>query len=117
MSATSTSDLVRDSQLHTRFVQGLTQHIYHKSSASARQRRIRIEELWQRQGELGNGTFGQVWLERCVAGPQDGQLRAVKAIPKDRASTANIDYKRELDAIAKFSHDRVSQPASERDCR
>jgi hypothetical protein len=106
------SDLVRDSRLTTRFIpdRALTQHVSHHSSRSARQRRIRVEETWQRHQELGNGTFGQVWLERCVAGPRDGQLRAVKAIPKDRTSSANIDYARELEAMAKFSHDRVWAP-------
>ncbi|EOO03023.1 putative calcium calmodulin-dependent protein kinase type 1b protein [Phaeoacremonium minimum UCRPA7] len=97
------SDLVRDSQLNTRFVAGAIQHVYYLSSSTTRRRRIRTEETWRRQRELGNGTFGRVWLEGCVSGSKQGQLRAVKEISKDGASTT-IDYGRELEAIAKFSH-------------
>ena len=100
------SDLVRDSQLNTRFVAGAIQHVYYLSSSTTRRRRIRTEETWRRQRELGNGTFGRVWLEGCVSGSKQGQLRAVKEISKDGASTT-IDYGRELEAIAKFSHGNV----------
>ena len=100
------TDLVRDSELTTRFGDGTVQHIYYVSNRNARQRRIRIEETWRRERELGNGTFGRVWLETCVSGTKTGEVRAVKEVSKNAASTA-IDYGRELEAIAKFSHDRV----------
>jgi serine/threonine protein kinase len=102
-----TSDLVRDSRLNTEFLDGQIKHIYFTSSRSARQRRVKVEEIWSRQKELGNGTYGQVWLESCISGQRSGKVRAVKAIRKDKTLSSNIDYKRELEATAKFSHDRV----------
>ncbi|KAF7557839.1 hypothetical protein G7Z17_g357 [Cylindrodendrum hubeiense] len=100
------SDLVRDSRLRTSVSAGLTHHTYYTSSPDARCRRARTKETWRRGRGLGNGTFGRVWLETCEAGPKSSQLRAVKEIPKDRTLSSSIDYSRELEAMAKFSHDR-----------
>ncbi|KAH7022221.1 kinase-like domain-containing protein [Ilyonectria destructans] len=101
------SDLIRDSQLTTRFLpDGTTQHaIYSTRVQSGRRRRIRVEETWRKERELGNGTFGRVWLEGCIAGPATGKLRAVKEIDKNSEVSA-IDYSRELEAVAKFSHEK-----------
>ncbi|KAH7171278.1 kinase-like domain-containing protein [Dactylonectria macrodidyma] len=101
-----TSDLVRDSQLRTAVSLGLTHHTYYESNLDSQRRRTRIKETWRRGRELGNGTFGRVWQETCEAGPKCSQLRAVKEIPKDRTLSSSIDYARELEAMAKFSHDR-----------
>jgi hypothetical protein len=43
-----------------------------------------------------------------VEGEREIKLRAVKQIPKARQSPKPIDYTRELEAIAKFSHRKVS---------
>jgi serine/threonine protein kinase len=102
--AESASDLVRDSKLHTEFPSGITKHVKYVSSRSARQGRLRVEESWKRQQTLGRGSFGQVWLETCISGPDQGKLRAVKEIAKGGSA---IDYERELEAIAKFSHSNV----------
>lgn len=103
----SQSDLVRDSRLDTIFINATTtRHIFVRSDRRAGQRQVRVEESWQRQRQLGNGTFGKVWLESCVGGPNTGQLRAIKEVAKGGDETA-VDYRRELDAIAKFSHDKV----------
>ncbi|KAH7125957.1 kinase-like domain-containing protein [Dactylonectria macrodidyma] len=74
------SDLVRDSQLTTKFfTDGATQHAINSVSVqSGRRRRVRVEETWGRQRRLGSGTFGSVWLESCTAGPSTGKFRAVK---------------------------------------
>ena len=104
--ASRASDLVRDSKLDTCFGEGTVQHIYQLSNPSTRQRRIRIEETWRGERQLGKGTFGRVWLQTCVSGPKKGEVRAVKEIFMDRSSNA-IDYGRELEAIAKFSNDKV----------
>lgn len=107
-SSTRLSDLVRDSQLTAAFSSGLTLHSYHVSSRSARQRKQVVEEAWEVQRELGNGTFGLVRLERCVKGPRAAQLRAVKEIIKaPTQGAAVIDYYRELEAMAKFSNEKV----------
>jgi serine/threonine protein kinase len=108
---TRLSDLVRDSRRDSEFSQGQVRHVYHVSNHITRQRRILVEEVWERQKELGNGTFGHVYLERCIAGPKEGQLRAVKAVAKDistsKSKDASLMYERELEAMAKFSHEKV----------
>ena len=60
---------------------------------------------------IGNGSFANVWREECVAGSPSVRVRAVKDIRKDSASLAE-NYSRELEAFAKFSHDRVSYPTA-----
>ncbi|KAK7428194.1 hypothetical protein QQZ08_005260 [Neonectria magnoliae] len=99
-------DLVRDSQLTTRFLgAGSTKHtIYVTPSQSRRRSRVRAEQIWNRERKLGNGTFGEVWLERCASGPTSGSVRAVKEMPKD--SSLPMNYLRELEAMAKFSHEK-----------
>jgi calcium/calmodulin-dependent protein kinase I len=67
----------------------------------------RAEEEWKRQRELGNGMYGRIWLERCLAGARQGELRAVKEIVKNRSKAAPVDYAREQEAIAKFLNCRV----------
>ncbi|KAJ4230755.1 hypothetical protein NW757_013953 [Fusarium falciforme] len=98
------SDLVRDFQLTTCFLAGdRTQHTVNRVSDRARHRRpSRINETWSREQELGSGGFGCVWLERCVSGPAEGKLRAVKEIRKDPSLL--VSYSRELEAMARFSH-------------
>ncbi|KAI9155402.1 Calcium/calmodulin-dependent protein kinase type 1 [Paramyrothecium foliicola] len=105
-SAAISSDLVRDSQLQPSVSPGLTHHTYYVSSVESGHRRTRHEETWARRRELGNGTFGRVWLEECEAGPKQGQLRAVKQIAINRDSSVSIDYGRELEAMAKFSNEK-----------
>jgi hypothetical protein len=62
------SDLVRDSRLNTTFLIDQTQHVSFASNTTSRQGKIRIVDTWRQQRELGNGAYGQVWLERCVSG-------------------------------------------------
>jgi serine/threonine protein kinase len=100
------SDLIRDSKLETAFADGDTVHSFRSSNSSAGQRRRRTQERWTRESQLGSGSFGTVWLEKCVEGQKLGQLRAVKEILKPEG-TRTIDYERELEAIAKFSHEKV----------
>lgn len=98
------SDLVHDSRLSTRFVAGNTIHTYLESTTvlNRRARRQKRVETWVRSKELGRGSFGIVWLERC---PRDNNLRAVKEIAKKKIR--KNAYHRELEAMIKFSHHRV----------
>jgi hypothetical protein len=98
------SDLVRDSKLNATIAKGITQHVSYVSDPSATRGRAKLEESWRWQRDLGAGTFGRVWLERCVEGPEPNRLRAVKAISKNQST---IEHERELEAIAKFSHENV----------
>ncbi|KAJ5081808.1 calcium calmodulin-dependent protein kinase type 1b protein [Penicillium alfredii] len=100
----SAVDLVRDSHLETEAAAGFTRHIVYVSNRNARQRRARREERWERQQELGTGSYGQVWLETCIEGEGTGRLRAVKEITKNDRSLTKVEYERELEALAKFSN-------------
>jgi hypothetical protein len=71
--------------------------------------REKIETKWMRIERVGKGAFGQVWRELRYnpGGKQDA--RAVKIIEKQQMSALNIDIKRELLALAKFSKDKVRE--------
>ncbi|KAL8855550.1 MAG: hypothetical protein Q9178_007819, partial [Gyalolechia marmorata] len=79
----------------------LTKHIYYTSRPG--QRKVRLEEHWARQRELGRGGFGAVYLEQCVKGDKQGRIRAVKEIQKSTGG----NYNRELEAIALFSQPKI----------
>lgn len=99
------SDLVQDSKLETRFHAKYVYHIYHESDSTKGQRAVLRREYWHRKKHLGSGGFGAVWLEQCVKGTQEGQMRAVKEIQRPRHG---FECNRELEALAKFSHARVN---------
>jgi hypothetical protein len=103
------SDLVRDSKLETRFYGEYTQHVYYVSGMTPRQRKVRKEERWARDKSLGNGASGTVYLEKSVTENGEVQRRAVKEIRKSAHKSGAIDYNRELEAIAKFSHPKVRE--------
>ncbi|CAH0033640.1 unnamed protein product [Clonostachys rhizophaga] len=103
------SDLVRDSKLETIIASNasVVRHISYVSNPRMRQRRLKKEETWRRRKKLGSGSFGCVWLEERLDGDDTGRLRAVKEITKSReGKRSEIDYNRELEAIAKFSHSK-----------
>jgi hypothetical protein len=110
------ADLVRDTKLEVVVFADHAVHTCYVPDPEMRRRRARVKERWERKAGrlLGRGGFGQVWLEQCAAGPAAGQMRAVKGIPKGGLPGSNaavaIDYARELEAIAKFSQDRVRSP-------
>jgi hypothetical protein len=55
---------------------------------------------WHWGEHLGGGTFGQVYIDKCMEVGRTEEKRAVKLIKKmDR-----IDYKRELEALAVLSY-------------
>jgi serine/threonine protein kinase len=98
------SDLIQDSKLETKFLPGETVHTYHEPDPTSGQRLVSRSEHWQRQREIGGGGFGTVWLEKCTkGGNRDIEVRAIKEIKIAR----QINYYRELEAIAKFSHRKV----------
>ena len=100
-------DLVRDSELETAFYGEYTQHVYHVSGTTPRQRKVRKEERWARDQSLGTGASGTIYLEKFMTENGEVQHRAVKEIRKRAHKSGTIDYSRELEAIAKFSHPKV----------
>ena len=102
------SDLIRDSELDTRFEPGFTVHTYREVQTSSERRLMQRHEYWCRVSEIGGGAYGRVWLEKCVQGHgRDSEARrAVKEV-KLQSGGRQINYSRELEAIAKFSHHKV----------
>lgn len=103
------SDLVRDSKIETEWLDSCLRHVFYESGPSARLRRICREERWVRQKFVGRGAFGNVYLEQCEVGSSQ-KLRAVKEIKKSVIPGEELDYMRELEAVAKFSHQKVGPP-------
>jgi len=103
-------DLVRDSKLDSQFLDGNTIHLYYESGPS--QRVVLRKEYWKRDHQIGQGAYGNVWLEKCVEGHRKGKQRAVKQIPTAQKRLKTGDYFRELEAIAKFSHAKVRSRTS-----
>lgn len=90
-----------------------TVHTFRESNPTSGQCLVIRSEHWQPQKRIGAGGFGSVWLEKRIKGGRsgaiahDGVVRAAKQIELD-TRFGPIDYNRELEAIAKFSHSRVS---------
>ena len=101
------SDVVLDWKLECDVRSDCTLQTRHVTNSAEGLWRERVEERWQRAKELGRGSFGVVWLEKCASGPSSGQLRAVKELRKSQASAKSKYYSKELEAIVKFSHRRV----------
>jgi serine/threonine protein kinase len=59
-------------------------------------------ECWRAEQLIGNGTFGDVWQERCVSGTSQNAIRAVKHLHKRQSKFLEMS-RRELDALVTFS--------------
>ncbi|VUC35619.1 unnamed protein product [Clonostachys rosea] len=101
-------DAVQDSRIETSILNGGKefQHVKFSLGSSVMRRRLRSEETWSSRRLLGRGSFGQVWLQECVAGNPRRELRAVKEIMKHQMKTSYLF--RELETIAKFSQDKYA---------
>ncbi|KAJ5394929.1 uncharacterized protein N7487_009232 [Penicillium crustosum] len=84
-------DWVLDSKLETHFPAGSkyeTVHTYYQQESLSR-RPIKKSEHWQREKKIGDGGFGEVWLERCTKGNSHGHyVRAIKQMEVRR----QVDY-------------------------
>ena len=103
------SDLVVDSKLDTQFHSRYTVHVYREVCNDSERRVVQRQEYWRPISEIGAGAYGRVWLEKCVHGQRDIETRAVKKVSlRPLRNGKQIDFSRELEAIAKFSHDKAS---------
>jgi hypothetical protein len=101
-------DLVRDSELPKTTIHGkVTRHLFALPGKSSRQRKIWQEQRWQQVSFLGKGSYGDVWKEDLVQGGEGCRTRAVKVIRRTSSESATVDYVRELEAVAKFSQEKV----------
>jgi hypothetical protein len=106
----SLPDLVRDNRLETSFEDNFTIHHFDDSDDEAERRSQQRSEYWKDTDALGRGACGEVHLQRCVKGKRTHEFRAVKKIARSLSRADQFDYVSELEAIAKFSHKRVSAP-------
>ena len=82
-------------------------HVIHTSYVKDRSQsvqRVKVEQRWDNVKRIGHGAFGEVWLQKGEKGAE----RAVEQLSKYRMEDLEIDYERELDALAKFNTPRVS---------
>lgn len=103
----SLPELVRDTQLTVRFESDGKQHYTLHIPSSRRSPTI---ERWVSKERLGSGGQGVVVLQaKVAAGQGPPQLRAVKtiAMPEGPNEANKALYKRELEAMAKFSQTKV----------
>jgi hypothetical protein len=112
------SDLVRESEFVTPACDDVqTVHEFVEQGSHPSQREVRRREVWIRDpNALGRGASGHVWLERLQGSPRHEPVtRAVKQISvmvRHRRGTARVnreEYTRELEAIMKFSQQKVSR--------
>ncbi|RBQ75393.1 hypothetical protein FVER14953_20218 [Fusarium verticillioides] len=102
----SLSDLVHDYQLTTRYEGVFTIHFHRDPDAppSAPYR----QERWKKVRTLGHGGQGDVLLQTCTDGGRSVFNRAVKRIRLESEHSKRY-YRRELESIVKFSHEKVNQ--------
>lgn len=92
-------ELVRQARLETKIRRDRTTHTRLRSH-----RRDSTQEVWVKQKTIGQGGYGQVWVERKSNSTRaTPELRAVKRI---LTTTQRRDYVRELEALAKFSSNK-----------
>ncbi|KAK2471583.1 hypothetical protein H9L39_16876 [Fusarium oxysporum f. sp. albedinis] len=94
-------ELVRDTELRTRFETPYTIHEFLEAPHTLAPAR---REVWKRVKTIGQGGFSYVCLEECVQGHAEDtpKTRAVKVI-SSRQNADAMSYSRELEAVAKFS--------------
>ena len=66
------------------------------------------QNKWAVVTRIGGGSFGSVYLHKCIEGKQKDELRAVKCIPLRKTKAGGVSEKiklwsRELEAIFTFS--------------
>ncbi|KAK7430433.1 hypothetical protein QQZ08_002952 [Neonectria magnoliae] len=113
MSSTNQSDglteLVRDSRLPATFrCEGQQSYTIHSRPTVHWSRPTK--EVWKHERDLVRGGFGLVELQSIEAEPGRVQYRAVKSIDiaDHQSKTKRSLYMRELEALAKFSHEKVA---------
>lgn len=104
----SSSDLIDHFKLDAEYFSDHILHTEYVSDPARGLRKVKVEKRWYRQGNIGHGGFGAVWLEEQREGRSIKAQRAVKEIHKGHMEAVNIDYRRELLALAKLSRVRFN---------
>lgn len=69
------------------------------------------DECWRSEICIGSGGCGSVWRERCISGPSQMALRAVKHLHRRQLKMS----RRELDALITFSDPHTPEVDTDRD--
>lgn len=102
------SDLLDHFKLDAEVFPEYTLHTSYRTNRTRGLRKEKVETRWNRQRSIGQGSFGEVWLEVKFQGTGAAtDKRAVKIINKIQMRTLKIDYRREISALAKFSKSQV----------
>jgi hypothetical protein len=103
------TDLVADTKFRVEFQSDLVYRFTFQSSDSTAQfvRRKEKLDVWKKEKPVGSGSYGNIWLHRCLTSEAQGELQAVKSIRKTSLSSGGIDFFKEIEAIAKFSQRKV----------
>lgn len=91
---------------------GVVLHRSHRADWANGRGRVVVEEKWHPQPKvLGAGTFGTVRLEarQSAGGSSNAEYRAVKQLRKMDMTRMNVDVRKELLALTKFSRPKVSR--------
>jgi hypothetical protein len=104
----SGSDLINHFKLDAEYFSDHILHTEYVSDPARGLRKVKVEKRWYRQGNIGHGGFGAVWLEVQREGGSIKAQRAVKEINKGRMKAVKIDYRTELLALAKLSKVRFN---------
>ena len=62
---------------------------------------VKPVKRWNRVKKIGQGSFAIIWLEQEDGNPVN--QRAIKVLNKREHDETNIDFTRELSALARFS--------------
>ena len=100
----SNSDLLEHYKLDADQLDGSVIHHSFISDRARGLRKARIQERWDNIEMVGQGSFGDVWLQRRAGSTTQ---RAVKVLRKMSLQFQSIEYKRELEALAKFDKSEV----------
>src|ERR1700743_3172921 len=96
-------DLIEHFKLDAQICGDHTLHTEYVSDPARGARKVKVEKRWYKERHLGDGAFGDVWLEAQKESDRVTAERAVKILQKRRMESLKIDYKRELLALAKLS--------------
>ena len=91
----SPEPVIRNGKLETKFLGDRVQHTKFHPDASQGGLLVKVVKTWRKNGGLGSGEIGAVYRELS----EEGEYRAVKAIPKYQYHESKIDYLRELMAV------------------
>lgn len=105
----NTTDLVADTKFRVEFHSDFVHRFTFQSSNAPGQYMRRKERLdvWKKEKSVGCGSYGSVWLHRCLTSEDQAELQAVKILGKRLLSSVRIDFYKELETIAKFSQKKV----------